>query len=480
MRAAGASICLGRSATGAQAMLFVVVLAVIASGGCRRSRFPTRGDAAAVVVIAPHRDAASAPTVAEQEPNDKPEQAQLLALNPDWPVLSVDGELTASGQGAGKDVDVFKLIVPGRKDAHVEAVDSAGAEDARTIGRRLSLEVAAGAGGALALQLLDEAAKTIEAVAVAPGENAGMPNMAVLPGRTYFVRIKPAAKTSKAEIEAPGNSYKLSVQLSDFELAEEREPDDSQASAQPVTMTGAADFSGFIGWAHDQDFYRVPSSEVVSALDVEVEAVEGVALGLQVLDGSGSRIAVGRGRKGERLALRNVTVPAGQGDASPSSNFFYVVVRGESGQNRNQRYVLHLSMGSLRQDSEVEPNDNAASATVIHDGTFAGYLPIGDVDYFRYAEGGSRELSVEADCPARVRCTLEVVRAKDGQALATAEAKKPKQAIAVARILTEGEPVLIRLGQGKGDGNANEPYVLKVSSEALAIPKTGTLNSPSP
>jgi hypothetical protein len=479
MRAARASICLGRLATAkdAWALLFV---AVIACGGCRRGRFPARGDAAAVVVVSPHRDAASPPTVAEQEPNDKPEQAQLLALNPDWPVLSVDGELAASGQGGGKDVDVFKLVVPGRKDAHAETVDSAGAEDIRLLARRLSLEVAAGAGGGLALQLLDEAAKTIEAVAVASSESAGMPNMGVLPGRTYFVRIKAGAKSSKAEAVPSGNSYKLSVQLSDFELAEEREPDDSLASAQPVAMTGAADFSGFIGWAHDQDFYRVPAAEVVSALDVDVEAVLGVALGLQVRDGSGSRIAVARGRKGERLALRNVTVPAGRGDASPSSNFFYVVVRGESGQNRNQRYVLHLSMGSSRQDSEVEPNDNGASATVIHDGTFTGYLPIGDVDYFRYAEEGSRELSIEADCPARVRCTLEVVRAKDGHALASAEAKKAKQAIVVARVLTEGEPVLIRLAQDKGDGNANEPYVLKFSSEPVAIPKTGTLNSPSP
>jgi len=472
-------MCLGLSAEAPVAQALLVV-AVIACWGCRRSRFPARGDAAAVVVISPHRDAALAPSVVEQEPNDKPEQAQLLALNPDWPVLDVDGELASSGQGAGKDVDVFKLVVPGRKDVHAETVDSAGADDPRLSGRRLSLEVTAGAGSPLALQLLDETAKTIEAVAVASGEKAGMPNLAVLPGGTYFVRIKAGAKTSKAETAAPGNSYKLSVQLSDFELAEEREPDDSLASAQPLTMTGSADFSGFIGWAHDQDFYRVPAAEVVSALDVEVEAVEGVALGLQVLDGSGSRIAVGRGRKGERLALRNVTIPAGVGDASPSSNSFYVVVRGESGQNRNQRYVLHLSMGSQRQDSEVEPNDNAASATVIHDGTFTGYLPIGDVDYFRYAEGGSRVLSVDANCPVRVRCTLEVVRAKDGQALASAEAKKPKQAIAVARILTEGEPVLIRLGQGKGDGNANEPYVLRVSSEVLAIPKTGTLNSPSP
>jgi hypothetical protein len=464
------------SATRAQVLLFALVACV----GCRRSRFPARGDAAAVVVSSPRSDAASAPSVAEQEPNDKPEQAQLLALNPDWPVLSVDGELSTAGQGVGRDVDVFKLVVPGRKEVHVEVVDSAAAEDARLNGRRLSLEIAAGAGGPLVLQLLDEAATTVEAVAVASGEKAGMPNMSVLPGRTYFVSIKAGAKSSKSSPEVPGNTYRLSVQLSDFELAEEREPDDSMATAQPVTMTGAADFSGFIGWTHDQDFFRVTSPEVVSALDVEVEAAPGVALGLQVLDGSGSRMAVGRGRKGERLALRNVILPAGRGDASPSSNFFYVVVRGESGQNRSQRYVLHLSMGSLRQDSEVEPNDNAASATVIHDGTFTGYLPMGDVDYFRYAEAGSRALSIEVDCPARVRCSLEVVRAKDGQALASAEAKKARQTIAVARVLTEGEPVLIRLGQGRGDGNANEPYALKISSESVAIPKTGTQNSPSP
>jgi hypothetical protein len=430
-------------------------------------------------VISPHRDAASAPSVPEQEPNDKPEQAQLLALNPDWPVVSVDGELTASGQGGGKDVDVFKLVVPGRKDVRSESVDSAGPEDPRLNARRLSLEVAAGAGGALALQLLDETAKTIEAVAAASGESAGMPNLAVLPGRTYFVRIKAGTKSSKSETESPGSSYRLSVQLSDFELAEEREPDDSLASAQPLVMTGAADFSGFIGWAHDQDYYRVPSPDMTSALDVEVEAVEGVAPGLQVLDGSGSRIAGARGRRGERLSLRNVTLSASLGDASPAGNFFYVVVRGESGQNRNQRYVLHLSMGSLRQDSEVEPNDNAASATVIHDGTFTGYLTMGDVDYFRYLEGGSGELSVEVDCPARVRCTLEVVLAKDGQSLGSAEAKKAKQSIAVAGIPTAGE-MLIRLGQGKGDGNANEPYVLKVSRGSSAIPKTGTQNSPSP
>jgi hypothetical protein len=75
----------------------LLVLAVLTSmGSCRRTRFPSRGDTAAVVVVSPRNDAAVPPKVLEQEPNDSPEQAQLLAVNPDWPVLSVAG--TLSGQ----------------------------------------------------------------------------------------------------------------------------------------------------------------------------------------------------------------------------------------------------------------------------------------------------------------------------------------------------------------------------------------------
>src|ERR1017187_5837736 len=157
----------------------MVLVALLGGGSCRRSRFPSRGDAAAVVVVVPRSDAAGPPKVAEQEPNDSPEQAQLLDINPDWPVRIVEGELSAPADGKSKDVDVFKLLVPGPKQelaAHVGAPDTAYVDELRLSARRLSVEVASGGGAALALQLLDDGLKSLETIAVDPGEVAGMPN----------------------------------------------------------------------------------------------------------------------------------------------------------------------------------------------------------------------------------------------------------------------------------------------------------------
>jgi len=459
----------------------LVVVSVLGTSSCRRNRFPSRGDAAAVVVVVPRNDAAGPPKVLEQEPNDSPEQAQLLDINPDWPVRTVEGDL--SGAGKGKDVDVFKLIVPGHKpdpSAQTGTPDSAHADEPRMSARRLALEIASGGGTALSLQLLDDGLKSIETISVEPGEVSGMPNMAGLPGRTYYFRVKALAKPGKAQEPTPtGSPYKLTVQLGDFEISEEREPNDGLETAQTLGLTGTADFAGLFGWQHDQDFYRIPAPEVASALDIELDAVEGVAAGLQVLDGGGARIAVGKGRRGERLALHNVTIPAAVADAGASARSLYVVVRGEAGHNRTQRYVLHLTLGALKQNAEIEPNDNPTNATEVHDGTISGFLPVGDVDFFRYTGAGQRDVSFEVACPSRVRGKLQVLRSSDGQVLGEAEAKKPRQSVVVSKIQSLGDPLLIRLSQGRGDGNPNEPYSLTIISAPSLIQKNGVTNSPS-
>jgi len=464
--------------------VLLVLVSVVCTNACRRSRFPSRGDAAPVVVVVPRNDAAGPPKVAEQEPNDSPEQAQLLDINPDWPVRSVEGELSVPGEGKRKDVDVFKLMVPGpRQDlaAHASAPDSAPIDEPRLSARRLSVEVASGGGAALSLQLLDDGLNSLETISVDAGEVAGMPNMAALPGRTYYLRVKALAKSGKTQEAQPTASpYKLTVQLGDFEISEEREPNDRLETAQPLGLKGTLDFAGLFGWQRDQDFYRIPAPEAVSALDIELDAVEGVAAGLQVLDSGGARIAAGKGRKGERLALHNVTLSPSAADAGTNARSLYVVVRGESGHNRTQRYVLHLSLGTLKRDAEIEPNDNPTSATEVHDGTTTGFLPVGDVDYFRYTGDGQREVSIEVTCPSRVRGKLQIVRPSDGQVLGAAEATKPRQAVVLTKIQSLGEPLLVRLSQGKGDGNPNEPYSLTISSAPLPIQKNGATNSPSP
>ena len=466
-------------------MLFLLgVLACI--GSCKHKHFPSRGDAAAVVVVAPRNDAAGPPKVAEQEPNDNPEQAQLLSLNPDWPVLTVEGLLPNPGEAKGKDVDVFKLLVPGNlQDSSAQTPPDSGlSEDPRLSAKRLSIEISASGSAALSLQLLDDGLKSIESVGVEPGDVAGMPNMAGFPGRTYYLRVKVQGRANKKADPSPaGNAYKLTIQLGDFEIAEEREPNDSLETAQALSLVGTADFAGLFGWPGDQDFYRIPAPAVASALDIEVDAVDGVASGVQVLDGGGTRIASGRGRRGERVALHNVTLPAVQADAGAGARSLYVVVRGESGHNLTQRYVLHLSLGMIKQGAEIEPNDDPSSATEVHDGNTTGFLPVGDVDFFRYTGDGPREVTIEMDCPSRVRGRIQVIRPSDGnngQVIASAAAKRARKSVVLDKIPTLGQPLLIRVGQGKWDGNPNQPYMLKITSTAVPIQKDGVTNSPSP
>lgn len=466
-----------------------LALAVLVAGGpgCRRARL-ARGDAAPVVVAALPRDGAPAHRLAEREPNDSPEQAQLLVLNPEWPVFDVEGSLTAQpgsqptrpagkqpGKDEGKDVDVFKLLIPGGNPGERPsgALDSAPLEDARRLARRLSLQLTADPGAGVTLQLLDDELKVMETVSGDNGEMVGMPNMAVAPGRLYYMRVKAGLRAGKSAVPPPSCNYKLSVQLGDFDVADEREPNDSMDSANPVLMTGMAELAGFHGWQRDQDFYRVPSPDVASALDVTLDGVEGVTAGLQVLSGTGVKLATARGRKGEKVALHNVRIAPGAVDAgvalSPSSSFF-VVVRAEAGQNPTQRYVLHLSLGALRQDAEVEPNDTPATASPARDGTVTGFLPAGDVDYFLYGSDSRepRELTVEVAFPAHVRGKVELSRPAKAELVVSAETKKSHQQIELSKIATLGEPLLLRIAPAKGEGNANEPYSLRISSEPTA------------
>jgi hypothetical protein len=173
----------------------VLVVGVLAVGACRRTRL-SRGDAASVVVVSPRHDAPPARSVSEHEPNDSPEQAQVLAMNAEWPVMDIDGVVCVDpASKEGKDVDVFKLVVPGgpAEESSEPSVDSAPQDDPRRTARRLGVEITTEGGGNVGLQLLDGAFKVLESVVAENGEAAGMPNMAVDPGRPYFVRVRALA-----------------------------------------------------------------------------------------------------------------------------------------------------------------------------------------------------------------------------------------------------------------------------------------------
>ena len=443
---------------------------------CRRAPHFARGDGAAVVVVQRARDAGGAPASSEREPNNTPAEAQELAWTGMPPVAAVRGTIERIAAGKASDVDVFKVVVPGQR--LVASSDAGDASDLLAHAKRLSVVVSPESGLAPALDLLDETVRVVKTVTGGPGETIGLPNMAVLPGCAYYVRIRAVpAPTSKGRsvVDAGvpgGSSYLMTALLLDFEVADEREPNDRLEAAGALSWQGrSALAAGLFGWRRDEDWYRVPLDAVEAGwvLNLDLEGVEGVAASLAVNDSAGKKIVGVRGRKGEKLTLRNLVLPtvaADAGAATAGGRWWYLVVRAESGLDRERRYVLHAeaAMPEARGGFEIEPNDDAAHASPLADGQSTGYLPVGDVDVFRYLVTEARDLDIEVSAPARVKVKIEVLRAHDGQVLAAAAAAKARQTVRILGFPCPVEPILIRLSQGKHDGNASEPYLLKVVS----------------
>jgi hypothetical protein len=105
---------------------------------------------------------------------------------------------------------------------------------------------------------------------------------------------------------------------------------------------------------------------------------------------------------------------------------------------------------------------------------------VGDADYFRYEGEGQRDVTFEVAFPARVRGKLGAFRPGNSQPIGAAEAKKARQTVVLPRIATLGQPVVLRVSQGKTDGNANDPYTLNITSAPSSNQKTGAANPQSP
>jgi hypothetical protein len=451
-------------------------------GGCRRQRFPSRGDAASVVVLAPRAaDDPGGPLADEGEPNNTVATARLLAFGGDPLVAGVAGTLPGGGKAA--DVDLFKVVVPGL-GLDAGAGDTAAPGDALSA-RRLVVEVKPEEGIAPVLQLLDAAGRPVITSSSPAGERDGLPNVAVAPGGTYFLKLRAerAAPRGGPDAGAARLGYRMVVRVVDFELGDEREPNDR--APQATELGGAQtnpEVAGFFGWRKDEDWYRLPVEGLPpgSVLDLELDAVEGVTGALAVHDAAGVRLTGAQGRKGERLALRNVGVPAG-GPAAPAAGgrdgggaagrSVYVVVRSDGGRSLDRRYILHVRAELAREGSETEPNDDGSHASPLADGLSSGFLPPGDTDVFRYAPGVPTALDLEVTPPDRVNVKIEVVRESDLQPLATADGAGRRQVERLTGVAID-DPVFVRLTQRKGDGNADEPYQLRVT------PRPATAGAP--
>lgn len=236
----------------------------------------------------------------------------------------------------------------------------------------------------------------------------GIPNLAVTPGRyTLVVRAVPKKKPARSSRRGrapepeppPAPVYELTAQLIPAVKGPkmeaggpaptagiEIEPDDDRATANDLIVGDAV--TGFIGWNGDADEWKL-SVETLSernAIDVEVSAVEGLSLEVEIADALGQPLVTRKGAKGGALAVRDVlpVVPPG------GAPYYYITVRGAPS-NPETTYQLTVRAHVIGTDAEIEPDDTLekpytipADRTVVH-GTWSP----GDVDC--YALGLAQE-----------------------------------------------------------------------------------------
>ncbi|HEX3478288.1 MAG TPA: hypothetical protein VHT91_24875 [Kofleriaceae bacterium] len=372
----------------------LALAAALAACGCGKK--PTHrqaGDAAAVeVVTAPVVPDGGAPgTISDEvEPNDSNEVATVLPLG-----ATVHGKIDPD-----TDVDRYRIDVT-QAGALSVMVDGHDALDP-------VLEIEDGSGTVIARS--DRTGARIR---------EGVPNLGVTPGRyTAVVTAKkpppPAAKKRTGKRPAPepvrpaGGPYEITAVMAAPAAGFEHEPDDDRGEANDLIAGDTG--SGYLGWSGDADVWKISvetlSAKNANALDVELTAVEGVALSLEIADGIGQPIVTRKGARGAALAVRGFT-PSGPPGAPP---FYYLTVRGDRS-NPETAYQLRVTAKVQAPDREVEPNDTPETATSMADRKSLGaHWSTGDVDCFAVPPADtSRTFDVSIDTPRDLDLAIDLL-----------------------------------------------------------------------
>jgi hypothetical protein len=187
----------------------------------------------------------------------------------------------------------------------------------------------------------------------------------------------------------------------------EHEPDDDRGEANELIAGDTA--TGYIGWAGDADVWKV-SLEALSAknaLDLELSAVEGVALSAELSDGVGQPIVTRKGARGGPLVIRGFSprVPPG---APP---FHYITVKADRS-NPETAYQLRVVAKVIPPDAEIEPNDTPETAMPVPSDrkSLHAHWSTGDVDCFAVPpEDTARTLDVSIDTPNELDLAIELL-----------------------------------------------------------------------
>lgn len=379
--------------TAARARLWLT-LAAVALAGC--SEKPTRkraGDVAPVEVVTmpplPDGGAGGGPATEEVEPNDGDDVATVLALGG-----TVRGKIDPDADVDHYRIDVAKAGALSVTVTGLEMVD-------------LVLEIEDASGSSLARS--DRGAARVR---------EGVPNLGVAPGRYIAIvqakkppppKKKPARKGVVAPVEPPkpiGGPYEITASLATPPTGAEHEPDDDRGQANPLIAGDTA--TGYIGWTSDADVWKV-SLEALSAknaLDIELSAVEGLALSLEISDGIGQPIVTRKGPRGAPLVIRGFVpnVPAG---APP---FHYLTVRADRS-NPETAYQIKVAPKVMTPDAEIEPNDTieTASALAFDRKRIEARWSAGDIDCFAVPPADApRTLDVSIDTPNDLDLAIDI------------------------------------------------------------------------
>ena len=386
---------------------WVVAAIVLAASGCRGGSAKSKrtGSAAPVEILSasqlPDAGHGPGPNADEIEPNDGDEVATPLVIG---------------GTARGKletetDVDFYRIEVDkgGVLQAMLSGVD----------GQDLTLELAESSGASIAKS--DRGGVRIK---------EGVPNAGVTPGHYDLIvrqapkkKVKPpkgkkgaAAAAAADATPPPAPVYELTVQMITPPPGAEREPDDDRGTANDLILKDNA--TGYLGWSGDKDVWKL-SVETLSeknAIDIEVSAIEGVALELEIADGIGQVLATRKAPRGSPLLVRSLMPRIPEG-APP---FHYVTIKGSTS-NPETSYTLHAVGHVVQTDEEMEPNDlvdKPAEMPAERTKVDATWTP-GDVDCFALQPAAAeRTIDVTVDTPAEIDLAVDIL--VDGKPIATA------------------------------------------------------------
>jgi len=353
----------------------------------------------------------------EAEPNDSAEKALVIERS-----VLVEATLGADPQKPDEDWYAFKASLP----------------------RTVEVSVTTPMGGDLALEIVDATRTVLASInAAGPGGTERLPNLDV--SGTVLVRVVTVKK-------GVGGAYTLSARFRERQPGFELEPNDRKVDATQVQLGQAV--SGFLGHPGDVDLYRFelptddeapaePSPEVDAgegedagpadaavadagaaseprtALRVDVSAIEGASIDLQLLTEAEAVLFQSRSRESSGLSLRNVGV-------RQSDRVLYVAIRsGAIGAGKDARrgfdtehsYTLTVVPEEAGASAEYEPNDEIARATELPPNSYReGFInPRGDVDHFKLTTDGPSIVKAQLSGVERVDLQLSVVRPVEGK-----------------------------------------------------------------